>query len=79
MALRQWGGRLPATALAAMRSAAVGAVRAACIQSRPSTSTGSVSPTMATSTTRFTSGSAAYKCVGWTHLPQGMVAVELQP
>ena len=44
-----------AAALAAIRSAAVGAVIECCIQSRPSTSTGAVSPTMATSTTRLNS------------------------
>ena len=44
-----------AAALAAIRSAAVGAVSVACTQSRPSTFTGSVSPTMATLTTRLNS------------------------
>ena len=45
----------PAAAPAAIRPARVGAVIASIIQSRPSTSTGSVSPTMATSTTRLNS------------------------
>ena len=45
----------PAAAPAAIRAASVGAVMASIIQSRPSTSTGSVSPTMATSTTRLNS------------------------
>ena len=45
----------PAPAPPAIRSARVGAVMASIIQSRPSTSTGSVSPTMATSTTRLNS------------------------
>ena len=47
--------RRPAAAPAAIRAARVGAVMASIIQSRPSTSTGSVSPTMATSTTRLNS------------------------
>ena len=45
----------PAAAPAAIRPARVGAVMASIIQSRPSTSTGSVSPTTATSTTRLNS------------------------
>ena len=45
----------PAAAPAAIRPARVGAVMASIIQFRPSTSTGSVSPTMATSTTRLNS------------------------
>jgi hypothetical protein len=45
----------PAAAPAAILPARVGAVMASIIQSRPSTSTGSVSPTMATSTTRLNS------------------------
>ena len=45
----------PTAAPAAIRPAKVGAVIASIIQSRPSTSTGSVSPTMATSTTRLNS------------------------
>ena len=43
----------PTTAPAVIRSASVGAVMASRIQSRSSTPTGSVSPTMATSTTRL--------------------------
>jgi hypothetical protein len=42
-------------ATAAIRPARAGAFIASIIQSRPSTSTGSVSPTMATSTTRLNS------------------------
>jgi hypothetical protein len=45
----------PMAAPAEIRSARVGAVMASRIQSRSSTSTGSVSPTMATSTTRLNS------------------------
>jgi len=45
----------PMAAPAAIRSARVGAVMASRIQSRSSTATGSVSPTMATSTTRLNS------------------------
>ena len=51
----------PTAALAAIRSAAVGAVIIACAQSRPSTSTGCVSPTMATSTTRLNSAALVPK------------------